>query len=169
VQTSLPASDTPPTISPTDAQSPTELPDIETGFNAQVTGAIEITIDDAGYFQCETVNGGELNVAPSLAFSDTVLLSLPRDITAGTYSLSSPGTQPDVISAEFYGEDVITDTFDRDVEGVLVLERVPDETGEPVVGTFEFQAGNADDDTAVQVSGTFNFEAGEAAFRNCDI
>jgi hypothetical protein len=150
---------------PTDVPSDDEEPENGT-FNAEVSGVIESTISGSGYFQCDTVNGGELNIAPDVSLSDTVLLSLPRNIAPGEYRIVAPDTQPDTISAEYYGEDIMTEVFDQNVRGTLQLEVIASTGNEPVAGTFEFRAENENGEQ-VSVTGEFDFEAGEDSFFSC--
>lgn len=138
----------------------------DANFTATISGAVEAEIADDGFYQCETVNGGELTVFANFGMEDNIILSLPRDIQPGSYDITVLNTEPDNIGAEYIGESFIDQSFDENVSGTLELIAVAGASGEQIAGNFEFTAEN-DDAEMVTVTGSFDFEASNAAFANC--
>jgi PPE-repeat protein len=69
-------------------------------------------------------------------------------------------------NANYLGDTIENDNYDRDVTGSITLEAVPTQEGERVAGSFEFSATNRADAT-VTVTGVFDFVAGNDSFFNC--
>jgi PPE-repeat protein len=136
----------------------------ETGFEATVTGAVDTELNGSGYFMCDI---DELVVGANGRLSNNILILLPRDATAGTtYNMVTDIMSAEQANANYLGDTIENDNYDRDVTGSITLEAVPTQEGERVAGSFEFSATNRADAT-VTVTGVFDFVAGNDSFFNC--
>lgn len=162
-----------PTPATEDATPTPELPDNPlpmddlddvSAFTASVGGAVTATVSGDGYFMCDD-DVGELTIAPSGGFSDTILILLPRDAETGNYTFAEDANMGTGVRVQYLGAD-FTESYETGVVGTLMLEALPTAPGETVRGSFEFQADNSDGET-ITVNGSFDFEVGENAFANC--
>jgi hypothetical protein len=136
----------------------------ETGFEATVTGAVDTELNGSGYFMCDI---DELVVGANGRLSNNILILLPRDATAGTtYNMVTDIMSAEQANANYLGDTIENDNYDRDVTGSITLEAVPAQEGERVAGSFEFSATNRADAT-VTITGAFDFVAGNDSFFNC--
>lgn len=160
--------DSAPPATDAPAQSNTEAPSnsdanaaTNAGFSASITGAVETELNGGGYFMCDAeVN--ELTIGANGGLSNNILITLPRDATAGTHEIGAGN-----ISATYVGESVMSALYDSNSTGSITLNAVPSAVGEQAAGNFEFTVNSARDDQAITVTGTFDFTAGNNAFANC--
>lgn len=136
------------------------------GFTATVTGATDATVSGVGYFQCDDVGEGELTIGSGFSMTDNIFILFPQGTTPGTYNLTTDDGLNGDYNAFFIGDDILTANYEQNVSGTLTLDEVASATGEPVRGSFEFEA-STDDGATVNVSGNFDFTAGENAYFNC--
>jgi len=136
------------------------------GFSATITGAVETELEGTGYFQCD-LDGEEYSIGPTSSFSNNVLIQIAGDTKPGIYDLVTGSTGQRYPTAMYMGEDLQTDVYEQDVTGTITLDAVPQETGDPVTGSFKLTAANEAGDS-VTVTGQFDFLAeGQRAFYNC--
>ena len=138
----------------------------DAGFSATVSGATDATVSGAGYFQCDDVGDGELTIGAGFSMTDNILILFPQGTEPGTYDLTSDTGLDADFTATYVGEDIMTAMYEDNVTGTLTLDEIAGATGEPVRGSFEFEA-SKDDGATVNVSGSFDFSAGENAYFNC--
>lgn len=138
----------------------------ETAFTSTLTGAAETTLNGRGYFMCDD-EGGELVIGANGGLSNNILITLPRDASAGTtYEIVSEIMEAGQANALYVGSSDQESYYDDNLTGSVTLDAVPSQEGERVAGRFEFSASNNDDAT-VNATGSFDFTAGPDSFFNC--
>lgn len=135
-----------------------------TGFTSTITGAVETELNGRGYFMCSEF---ELTIGANGGLSNNILITLPRDASAGiTYEMADEKTDEEA-SAIYAGDAIPQDYYSGDVVGSITLDAVPSQNGERAAGSFEFTASTRDDAT-VTVTGSFDFNVDSSiAFFEC--
>ncbi|MGJ3238846.1 MAG: hypothetical protein ACFE0Q_09090 [Anaerolineae bacterium] len=122
------------------------------GFVAELNGTQAVTVAGEGTLTCE--NGVPV-IRASIDDFPQVAIILTSGATPGNYTLQDNPGDGSAASATVFLED--GRAFANEVEGLAVINDLATETGQPVIGSFDFSASSGTE--TISARGEFNFSA----------